>query len=100
MKGLNADLSHRADLSAYWREAYDRKEHLHRGIMMVKNVNVQNSDNMLADLFVCATSSSSVEGNVRVHMLVCAPLSSFDASKTLANWQCGRHSCKGTTGQR
>jgi hypothetical protein len=62
---------------------------------MVKNVNVQNSDNMLADLFVCATSSSSVEGNVRVHMLVCAPLSSFDASKTPANWQCGRHSCKG-----
>ena len=31
---------------------------------------------MLADLFVCATSSS-VEGNVRVHVLVCAPLSSF-----------------------
>jgi len=51
MKGLNADLSHRADLSADWREA----------------------------------SSSSVEGNVLVHMLVCAPLSSFDASKTPAN---------------
>ena len=55
--------------------------------MVKKNATVQNSDNMLADLFVCATSSS-VEGNVRVHVLVCAPLSSFDASKTPANWQC------------
>ena len=44
--------------------------------MVKKNATVQNSDNMLADLFVCATSSS-VEGNVRVHVLVCAPLSSF-----------------------
>ena len=62
--------------------------------MAKKNATIQNSDNMLADLSVWSTSSSSVEGNVRVHMLVCAPLSSFDASKTPANWQCGRHSCK------
>jgi hypothetical protein len=57
--------------------------------MVKKNATVQNSDNMLADLFVCATSSS-VEGNVRVHVLVCAPLSSFDASKTprkLVRWK-------------
>jgi len=39
-----------------------------------------------ADLFAdWREASSSVEGNVRVHVLVCAPLSSFDASKTPAN---------------
>ena len=34
------------------KPAYNRKEHLHRAIMMVKNVNVKNSDNICWQIYL------------------------------------------------